>query len=252
MLVPITLATILSYVDWRALPHVDRASAIRTAAAAAATYSGLLRAPKNGIAIEVPSGGPAMPRTAQSIDSWAAIPVWPAWPTPTSPTGGRVRPISPPPDFADPFLLLAHHRHSFSPGDPLRGPFKTLGGALGLPYVGDEGFKMVSSLLLLLHLLLTSSSRLFSPPPLTSSRLSILIAASTSGRSCSRGPTASGTRTRSAASASTAAARASSCAAAREPCTRSSGRRVPTVTHPGLELAVCQRAAATAALLSRS
>jgi len=43
---------------------------------------------------------------------------------------------------ADPFLLLAHHRHSFSPGDPFRGPFKTVGGALGLPYVGDEGFKL--------------------------------------------------------------------------------------------------------------
>ena len=55
-----------------------------------------------------------------------------------------MRPISPDPSFADPFLLLAHHRHSFSPGDPLRGPFKTVGGALGLPYVGDEGFKMVS------------------------------------------------------------------------------------------------------------
>ena len=39
------------------------------------------------------------------------------------------------------FLLLAHHRHSFSPGDPLRGPFRAVGGALGLPYVGDEGFK---------------------------------------------------------------------------------------------------------------
>jgi len=52
--------------------------------------------------------------------------------------GGRVRPIAPDPVAADPFLLLAHHRHSFSPGDPLRAPFRAIGGALGLPYVGDE------------------------------------------------------------------------------------------------------------------
>lgn len=51
-------------------------------------------------------------------------------------------PISPDPSIADPFLLLAHHKHSFTPGDPLRGPFRAVGGALGLPYVGDEGFKM--------------------------------------------------------------------------------------------------------------
>ena len=46
------------------------------------------------------------------------------------------------PSLTDPFLLLAHHKHSFTPGDPLRGPFKAVGGALGLPYVGDEGFAL--------------------------------------------------------------------------------------------------------------
>mmetsp|Transcript_32239 Transcript_32239/g.82149 ORF Transcript_32239/g.82149 Transcript_32239/m.82149 type:complete len:329 (-) Transcript_32239:162-1148(-) len=76
------------------------------------------------------------PRTALTVDEWPAIPVWPTW------GGGRVIPMSFDPSLADPFLLLAHHKHSFSPGDPLRGPFKAVGGALGLPYVGDEGFAM--------------------------------------------------------------------------------------------------------------
>lgn len=53
-----------------------------------------------------------------------------------------MRPIAPDPAAADPFLLLAHHRHSFSPLDPLRAPFRAVGGALGLPYVGDEGFAL--------------------------------------------------------------------------------------------------------------
>lgn len=75
-------------------------------------------------------------RSVRSADSWPAIPVWPAW------AGGRVIPISPDPSAADPFLLLAHHKHSFTPGDPLRYAFKTVGGAIGLPYVGEEGFKM--------------------------------------------------------------------------------------------------------------
>ena len=124
-------------IEWRSLPHVDRASALKTAAAAA--FGG---APALARAFDMPPGRPAAPRTAAAIDSWGAIPVWPAWPTPTSPIGGRVRPIMPDPKLADPFLLLAHHRHSFSPNDPLRGPFRTVGGALGLPYVGEEGFKL--------------------------------------------------------------------------------------------------------------
>jgi redox-sensitive bicupin YhaK (pirin superfamily) len=42
----------------------------------------------------------------------------------------------------DPFLLLAHHKHWFDPRDPLRGPFKAVGKALGLPYVDVEGFAL--------------------------------------------------------------------------------------------------------------
>ena len=122
----------------RCLTHVDRAAAVRTAVAAG---SALILPPPAARAAGLPPG-PANPRVAASIDSWAAIPVWPAWPTPSSPTGGRVRPVTPDPYAANPFLLLAHHKHSFSPGDPIRGPFKTIGEALGLPYVGDEGFKL--------------------------------------------------------------------------------------------------------------
>ena len=137
-LLPLAVAAMSEpQIGWRPLPHVSRGQALQTFAAALGT-GGL----KSAIATGLPSGGPASPRTVQSIESWASIPVWPVWPTPASPTGGRVRPITPDPELADPFLLLAHHRHSFSPDDPLRGPFKAVGGALGLPYVGDEGFAM--------------------------------------------------------------------------------------------------------------
>lgn len=74
------------------------------------------------------------PRSVQSIEQWPAIPVWPLW------GGGRVVPMSPNPYTADPFLLMAHHKHSFNPKDILRGPFKAVGKALGLPYVDVEGF----------------------------------------------------------------------------------------------------------------
>ena len=33
---------------------------------------------------------------------------------------------------ADPFLLVAHHKHWFDPRDPLRGPFRAFGKATGL------------------------------------------------------------------------------------------------------------------------
>jgi redox-sensitive bicupin YhaK (pirin superfamily) len=135
MVITISALLVVGLIDWRALPHIDRGQVVRSAAAAVFAPALVTRA-------AVPPGGPVQPRSAASIDAWAAIPVWPAWPTPTSPTGGRVRPITPDPALADPFLLLAHHRHSFSPNDPLRGPFREVGGALGLPYVGDEGFKL--------------------------------------------------------------------------------------------------------------
>ena len=147
-------AAAYSLIEWRELPHVDRRTAaglLFSGAAPASAMGPVVGAISEDAAHKerervfqpmVPPGGPQSPRTAKQIDNWPAIPVWPAWPTPTSPTGGRVIPMSPDPALADPFLLVAHHRHSFSPNDPLRGPFKTVGGALGLPYVGDEGFKL--------------------------------------------------------------------------------------------------------------
>jgi redox-sensitive bicupin YhaK (pirin superfamily) len=111
---------------WRPLPHVIGRQQLLAVAGLAAVHLPLQRA----IAAD------SKPRTALAVDQWPAIPVWPTW------GGGRVVPMSFDPSLADPFLLLAHHKHSFSPGDPLRGPFKAVGGALGLPYVGDEGFAM--------------------------------------------------------------------------------------------------------------
>mmetsp|Transcript_20916 Transcript_20916/g.51408 ORF Transcript_20916/g.51408 Transcript_20916/m.51408 type:complete len:384 (+) Transcript_20916:59-1210(+) len=75
-------------------------------------------------------------RSVASIDPHPAIPVWPTW------GGGKVVPVSFGLETQDPFLLLAHHDHWFHPYDPLRGPFKAIGKALGLPYVDVEGFSM--------------------------------------------------------------------------------------------------------------
>ena len=111
---------------WHSLPHVVGRQKLLTVAGLAAVHLPL----QHAVAAD------RKPRTALTVDEWPAIPVWPTW------GGGRVIPMSFDPSLADPFLLLAHHKHSFSPGDPLRGPFKAVGGALGLPYVGDEGFAM--------------------------------------------------------------------------------------------------------------
>lgn len=75
-------------------------------------------------------------RSVASVDPHPSIPVWPTW------GGGKVVPVSFGDDLHDPFLLLAHHDHWFDPRDPLRGPFKAIGKALGLPYVDVEGFSM--------------------------------------------------------------------------------------------------------------
>ena len=75
-------------------------------------------------------------RSIASIDQHPSIPVWPTW------GGGKVVPVSFGNDLQDPFLLLAHHNHWFDPRDPLRGPFKAIGKALGLPYIDVEGFKV--------------------------------------------------------------------------------------------------------------
>ena len=134
------LLFLMADVSWRAMPHAStRAQLLRTVAASLSLAGG---ARSIAGAASVPRGGPVTPRSVEAIREWSALPVWPAWPTPTSPTGGRVRPMSLAAVGGDPFLLLAHHRHSFSPGDPLRAPFKAVGGALGLPYVGDEGFAL--------------------------------------------------------------------------------------------------------------
>ena len=73
-------------------------------------------------------------RRAGDIQQWPRIPVWPSW------AGGRVIPMGLP--NADPFLLVAHHKHWFDPRDPLRGPFRAFGKATGLPYIDVEGFSM--------------------------------------------------------------------------------------------------------------
>ena len=69
-------------------------------------------------------------RRAGDIQQWPRIPVWPSW------AGGRVIPMGLP--NADPFLLVAHHKHWFDPRDPLRGPFRAFGKATGLPYIDVE------------------------------------------------------------------------------------------------------------------
>jgi len=73
--------------EWSALPQVDRAQAIRIAAGAALTGGGL----RASAVVTKGDAGPETPRSAANIESWAALPVWPVWPTFASPTGGRVR-----------------------------------------------------------------------------------------------------------------------------------------------------------------
>ena len=116
--------------QWRPLPDVapsdDRFVTTRRGAAAAlgAATLGAKRAFAAGT------------RRVATVQSWPRIPVWPTW------GGGRVIPMSLDARRADPFLLVAHHKHWFDPRDPLRGPFRAVGGALGLPYVDVEGFSM--------------------------------------------------------------------------------------------------------------
>ena len=111
---------------WRSLPHTIGHQQLLAVAGLVSVH----------LPLQYAVAADRKPRTALAVDEWPAIPVWPSW------GGGRVVPMSFDPSVADPFLLLAHHKHSLSPGDPLRGPFKAVGGALGLPYVGDEGFAM--------------------------------------------------------------------------------------------------------------
>ena len=112
--------------NWQRLPHIERRDVFRGAAAASVAFA---------------SGGNAastspLPRSLVPIDQHPIIPVWPSW------AGGRVVPVSLDINQADPFLLLAHHKHWFDPRDPLRKPFQAFGKATGLPYIDVEGFKM--------------------------------------------------------------------------------------------------------------
>lgn len=111
---------------WSPLPHVERRDVLLSTLALSSSSP-------------MSTGGAADDggyRSVISLESNPAIPVWPTW------GGGKVVPVSLGGQLQDPYLLLAHHDHWFDPRDPLRGPFKAVGKALGLPYVDVEGFSM--------------------------------------------------------------------------------------------------------------
>ena len=116
---------------WRPLPHVERRGVLT--GVAASTLVSTLLFPDASSAADATEGRNGA-RSVESVDSHPVIPVWPSW------GGGRVVPVSLGGTHQDPFLLLAHHKHWFDPRDPLRGPFRAVGSALGLPYVDVEGF----------------------------------------------------------------------------------------------------------------
>jgi hypothetical protein len=87
------------------------------------------------VAVNVKSNG--LPRFAYQIHQPIKLPVWPVWSgviaqcfdwlkSPSvsesiiSTVGGRVVPITLSSLDVSPFLLLAHHTHSFTPLDPVR------------------------------------------------------------------------------------------------------------------------------------
>ena len=113
-------AAALSQKTWLKLPDVDLNPGTftrRTVASGAAVSA--VATPIAASAAQTAS------RRAGDIQQWPRIPVWPSW------AGGRVIPMGLP--NADPFLLVAHHKHWFDPRDPLRGPFRAFGKATGLP-----------------------------------------------------------------------------------------------------------------------
>ena len=113
---------------WLQLPEINPGTFTRRDVASGAAVS----------AVATPIAASASQKTASrragDIQQWPRIPVWPSW------AGGRVIPMGLP--NADPFLLVAHHKHWFDPRDPLRGPFRAFGKATGLPYIDVEGFSM--------------------------------------------------------------------------------------------------------------
>ena len=118
--------------SWLKLPDINPGTFTRrdAASAAAAVSAGAATSP----AAASGASKTASSRRAGDIQQWPRIPVWPSW------AGGRVIPMGLP--NADPFLLVAHHKHWFDPRDPLRGPFRAFGKATGLPYIDVEGFSM--------------------------------------------------------------------------------------------------------------
>ena len=114
--------------SWLKLPDINPGTFTRrdAASAAAAVSAGAAASP----AAASGASKTASSRRAGDIQQWPRIPVWPSW------AGGRVIPMGLP--NADPFLLVAHHKHWFDPRDPLRGPFRAFGKATGLPYIDVE------------------------------------------------------------------------------------------------------------------
>ena len=114
----------LSQKNWLSLPDINPGTFTRRDVASGAAVS----------AVATPIAASASQKTASrragDIQQWPRIPVWPSW------AGGRVIPMGLP--NADPFLLVAHHKHWFDPRDPLRGPFRAFGKATGLPYIDVE------------------------------------------------------------------------------------------------------------------
>ena len=119
----------LSQKNWLKLPDIDLNLSPGTFTrrdAATATGAALTAAAP----VAASASQKTASRRAGDVQQWPRIPVWPSW------AGGRVIPMGLP--NADPFLLVAHHKHWFDPRDPLRGPFRAFGKATGLPYIDVE------------------------------------------------------------------------------------------------------------------
>lgn len=102
-------------------------------------------------------------RPLAQVQRFARLPVWPVWagamewtleqlglrPAATwleERCGGRVQPMFLRPEQTDPFLLMVHHRHSFSPWDPVR-PLSALVLPEGFPAHPHRGFETVTYVL---------------------------------------------------------------------------------------------------------